>query len=265
MNGRFVTRGTLLALIVVLLMVPAALVLRGADWFSPPIEVPPPPVIAAPRGPLPVGAVGLVEQVQYGSGAYASVGRGFILRLSDGRLIGVTTAHSVSFGAQPPLKRVALVEPAQSVPILTADRLHGEPGTARSGGDMTVDYVLLVVPPDAAIDPALIVQPDLRSLPQPGERVTLYTRLSGQPRTFEGSIISAEAHAVWAVMDDDFEPGGLSGSPFISQHTGGVVGMLIAATRRGGRLLLGLHPIGSLVQRAEAAEVFPKIEAYRRR
>ena len=261
MNGRFVARGTLLGLIVVLLMVPAALVLRGADWFSPPIEVPLPPVIDAPRGPLPSGAAGLIEQAQYGTAAYIGVGRGFILR---GRLIGVTTAHSVSFGAQPPLRWVALVEAGRSAPVLEADRLHGGPGTARSGEDMAVDYVLLVVPPDLNIDPGLIVQPDPRGLPQPGERVRVYTAVSGQPRTFEGAISSVEARAIWAVMDDDFDPGGLSGSPVISRHTGRVVGMLIAATRRGGRLLLGLHPIGSLVQLAEAARDFPLIETYRR-
>ena len=65
-------------------------------------------------------------------------------------------------------------------------------------------------------------------------------------------------------MDDSFEPSGLSGSPFISQHTGKVIGMAIATTTRGGKVLLGLHPIGSLVEKAEAAQTFPKIVDYRR-
>lgn len=264
MNGRFVVRGTALALLVALPIVAAALVLRGTDWFSAPIEIPPPPVIAAPRGAPPAGPVGLIEQAQYGGGPYHGVGHGFVLRLADGGLVGITTAHSLSFDAQPPLRRVALMAAGMAVPAWEADRLHGEPGTARSGEDMTVDYVLLAISPDAAIDPGLVVQPDPRGLPQPGERVTLYTSVGGQPRTFGGTIISAEAQAVWVAMDSDFDPSGMSGSPVISAHTGQVVGMVIATTRRGGIRLLGLHSIGSLVRLAEAAEDLPKIEAYRR-
>jgi hypothetical protein len=63
-------------------------------------------------------------------------------------------------------------------------------------------------------------------------------------------------------MDEDFEPSGLSGSPFISQHTGKVVGMVIA--KRAGKALLGLHPIGSLLEKAAAAQTFPNIADYRR-
>ena len=65
-------------------------------------------------------------------------------------------------------------------------------------------------------------------------------------------------------MDEEFEPSGLSGSPFVSQHTGQVIGMAIATTRRGGKVLLGLHPIGSLVEKAQQAQTFPKISDYRR-
>jgi len=264
MNGRFVVRGTALVLLVALPIVAAVLIWRGADWFSGPIEIPPPPAIDAPRGALPDGRVGLIEQAQYEGEAYHGVGHGFVLRLADGRLVGMTTAHSLSFDARPPLRRVALIEVGAARPALEADTLHGEPGTARSGEDMTVDYVLLAIPADAAIDPVLVVQPDPRGLPQPGERVTLYTSFGGQPRTLTGAVTSAEAQAVWVAMDDDFDPSGMSGSPVVSQHTGQAIGMVIATTRRGGMRLLGLHPIGSLVQRAEAAEDFPKIEAYRR-
>jgi hypothetical protein len=66
------------------------------------------------------------------------------------------------------------------------------------------------------------------------------------------------------LMDDLFEAGMMSGSPFVSQHTGQVVGMLIAGTPRRGRLFLGTHPIGSLVHLAETATEFPKLNVYRR-
>ena len=46
----------------------------------------------------------------------------------------------------------------------------------------------------------------------------------------------------------------MSGSPFVSEHTGQVVGMAIAAGTREGRLVIGMHPIRSLIEKAETAE-----------
>ena len=92
----------------------------------------------------------------------------------------------------------------------------------------------------------------------------MYTVLGNEPRVLTGTVQTAADQAVWVLMDDDFDPSGLSGSPFVSQYTGKVVGMAIATTRRGGKVLLGLHPIGSLVQRAESAKTFLKIADFRR-
>jgi hypothetical protein len=54
-------------------------------------------------------------------------------------------------------------------------------------------------------------------------------------------------------MDERFDPSHMSGSPLVSRHTGRAVGMAVAASPRRNGLLIGAHPIGSLVQRAEAA------------
>ena len=78
----------------------------------------------------------------------------------------------------------------------------------------------------------------------------LYSLINDQARRFHGAVLSVDPTAVWVVMDEAFDPSGLSGSPFISQHTGKVIGMAIATTKRGGKVLLGLHPIGSLVEKA---------------
>ncbi len=195
---------------------------------------------------------------------YHPVGRGFLFRLSDGQVAGVTTAHSISFSNQPPLTNIALARGEWSNPVIEFDTLRGNPGTARSGEDMSVDYVLLKVPIDQPLDATLILDPDPRGLPQPGERVTLYSLINDQARTFQGAVLSADPTAVWVVMDEAFDPSGLSGSPFVSQHTGKVIGMAIATTRHNGKVLLGLHPIGSLVAKAEAAQTSPKIADYRR-
>jgi hypothetical protein len=261
MNWRFVMRGGLLAISVVLLAIIAVFMFTEPGRRLLPPSVPPVPVIHAPRGTLPTGQVGLVEQALYAGGDYHPVGRGFIFQLPNNRLVGVTTAHSVSFGS---LLSIALARHESTDRVFEADTLQGEPGVPRSGEDMTVDYVLLKIPSSHSIDPALILQPDQRDLPQPGERVSLFTVQADQPRVFDGAVLSAEPQAVWVVMDEVFEPSGLSGSPFISQYTGKVIGMAIATTRRGDKVLLGVHPIASLVAKAQRAQVFSKIENYRR-
>lgn len=264
MNVRFLLRGSLLAVTAVLLALAAVLLFTepGRRLVFPPI-VPPAPLIDAPRGALPPLPGGLVEWSKYGSDVYHPVGRGFLFRLPTGDVVGVTTAHSLSFDA-PSLQNIALALGEWTKPVIEFDTLRGEPGTARSGEDMTVDYVLLHVPISASIDPALILEPDPRGLPQAGERVALYTLINDQPQRLDGAVLSVDPSAVWVVMDEMVDPSGLSGSPFISLHTGKVIGMAIATTRRGGKVLLGLHPVGSLVQKAQAAKTFLKIADYRR-
>ncbi len=267
MNVRFVLRGTLLAVVVVLLALTAVLLftVRGRQLLSslPPV-IPAVPTLSSPRGTLPAASVGLVEWTRYGAGDYRPVGRGFLLRLPGGQIAGVTTAHSLSFNSQPPLRNVALAQGEWSRPVIEFDVLRGEPGTARTGEDMTIDYVLLDAPLDRSIDPALILDPDPRGLPETGERVALYSLVDDQPRVFQGAVLSVDPGAAWVVMDEAFDPSGLSGSPFLSQHTGKVIGMAIATTKRGGKVLLGLHPIGSLVEKARTALTFPKIADYRK-
>ena len=266
MNVRFVVRGSLLALIAVLAVLAALLFFTepGRRLLSLPPQVPAAPVITAPRGPLPKSPGGLVEWTQYDSGVFHPVGRGFLFRLTGGPAVGITTAHSLSFEVQPPLRNIVLALGEQTDPVVQFDTLRGQPGEARTGEDMTVDYVLLNVPNEAVIDPSLILDPDPRGLPQAGERVVLYSTLNDQARRFDGAVLSVDPTAVWVVMDEVFDPSGLSGSPFISQYTGKVIGMAIATTRRGGKVLLGLHPIGSLVEKALNAQTFPKIADYRR-
>ena len=267
MNVRFVVRGSLLALIVVLAALAAVLLFteQGRRLLpTTPPEVPAAPVITAPRGPLPNSPGGLIEWTRYDGGSYNPAGHGFLFRLANGQVVGVTTAHSLSFEVQPPLRHIALALHEQTQPVIQFDTLRGTPGVARSGEDMSVDYVLLSARIEVAIDPALILEPDPRGVPQAGERVVLYSTLNDQARRFDGAVLSVDPTAVWVVMDEVFDPGGLSGSPFISQHTGQVIGMAIATTRRGGKVLLGLHPIGSLVEKALKAQTFPKIIDYRR-
>ena len=264
MNIKFVVRGLLLALPVAAIASAAFILLMiKAQIGPPPDPTPPPPTILVPRGELPAGPVGLQEWARYRGQADSLVGNGFLIGLSDGQIVGVTTAHSVSLGnPDRPLEQIALSVAGQTDFVAEFDTLWGRPGQPRTGGDMTVDYVLLQA--DQPIDSGFVLTPDPRGAPQPGERVSLFSGLGdghGGQRILEGTVQSVSGTAVWVLMDDLFNPGLMSGSPFVSQHTGQVVGMAIAVNLRGSRLLLGAHPIGSIVQLAESAADFPKISA----
>jgi hypothetical protein len=267
LNIKFVVRGLLLALpMAVIASLAFILVIMPARIGGPLDPTPPPPTILAPRGTLPTGPVGLQGWVRYGGQADRQVVHGFLIRLSDGEIVGVTPAHGFSFdNPDHPLEQIALGVAGRTDFMAEFDTLRGQPGQPRTGGDMTVDYVLLQA--DQPIDPNFVLTPDPRGAPQPGERVSLFSCSGdgrGSQRVLEGTVQSVSDTAVWVLMDELFNPDGMSGSPFVSQHTGQVVGMAIAVTPRGHRLLLGVHPIGSIVQLAESATEFPKISDYRR-
>ena len=264
MNIKFVVRGLLLALPVAVIATVVLTQVMMPAWIGGALDpTPPPPTTLAPRGELPAGAVGLQGWARYRGQADRPTVHGFLIRLSDGEIVGVTTAHGFLLGdPDHPLERIALGVARQTHFVIEFDTLRGWPGQPRTGADMTVDYMLLQA--DQPIDSRFVLTPDPRGVPQPGERVSLFSGSGDSPggqRILEGTVQSVSDTAVWVLMDKFFNPGGMSGSPFVSQHTGQVVGMAIAISPQGGRLLLGVHPIGSIVQLAESATEFPKISA----
>jgi hypothetical protein len=259
-NIRFVVRGLLLA-------VPLA-VLISAGWifFQTPLgrpldPTPPAPTIIAPVGEMPAGPVGLQEWAQYWGEDYAPVGSGFLFSLAEGGIVGATAAHSVRVGSPDhPLQRIALGVAGRAGFVAEFDTLRGQPGRSLTPDNLAVDYLLLEG--NVPIEPGSVLVPDPRGAPQPGERVALYSGLGdgrGGSSILEGTVQSVDDNAIWVLMDDRFNPGQMSGSPFVSQHTGQVVGMAVAASVRRTRLLIGAHPIGSLVGLAESATEFPKM------
>jgi hypothetical protein len=145
------------------------------------------------------------------------------------------------------------------------DTLWGPPGRPRTGADLTVDYLLLRV--DQLVESGLLLRPDPRGAPQPGERVSLYGGLGSAgdaPDILEGTVQAVDDGGVWVLMDRWFNPYGLSGAPLLSQHTGQVVGMAVAASQGRTRIYVGVHPIGSIVRLAEAAGGGIRLDDYRR-
>ena len=264
-NKKFLIRGSLLALAIV--AVGLAVAITGLKYLfsGPPSGTPPPPpTILAPRGALPEISVGLGEYAKYSGQDYVLAGSGFLIRTRVGDIVAVTTAHSLSLGIPDRLlEQIAFGLEDEFVTEM--DTLYGNPGKPRFGPDMSVDYVLLQVADD--VDPGLILLPDARGGPQPGERVTLFSGIieaqSGL-RSFSGSVLAVDKYGAWVLMDDSFQPGLMSGSPILSMHTGKVVGMAISAVQNESGLMIGMHLIGSLVDKAEGATNFPELVNYRR-
>ncbi|MGD8463814.1 MAG: serine protease [Anaerolineae bacterium] len=260
MNVRFVIRGFLLALPVALIVLAAGVYLQS-PLSRAPEPTPPPPIIDAARGPIPAGPVALREYARYRGGTYQPVGSGFFLSLESGEVVAVTPAHSVSLDQrQNPLESIALGVDGQAYPFYEFDTLWGAPGGSLTPTNLALDYLLLRV--DGSIESRFLLRPDPRGGPQLGERVLVYSGVAGrggEPRVLPGTVQSATATAVWVLMDDLFNPSQMSGSPLISQHTGRVVGMVLALSPRRTRFLIGAHPIGSLVQLAETASEFPRL------
>lgn len=178
------------------------------------------------------------------------MGCGFLLGLEDGQIIGVTTAHSLGLpDPARPLERIAFGIAGAPGFVIEFGVVLAR-GVPRTGGDLSVDFVLLAVPEGAAVDPALVLGPDPRGAPQTGERVSMFSGMGdgdGGVRSFEGTIYSVNQSAAWVLMDEIFDPGGMSGSPVLSRHTGRVVGMAIAVAPRGGRVMIGLNPVAAIV------------------
>ncbi len=241
-------RGGLLALAFLgLLAAGAVLWLRLAFPPVPYAPPPPPPAIELPRGEIPAGPVGMQLWIRYRGEVEHMAGSAFLLVLPDGRVVGATAAHNLQLAdAERPLETAELrIANGNTAERMQLSGLHGEPGQPRRFGlNLSKDHALLR--PGSGAAQNLILEPDPRGGAQPGERILLIGGIDGERHA--GSVFQADARGIWCLMDGEFEPGLLSGSPVVSQHTGTVVGMAVAAGWREGRLVIGLHPIGALVE-----------------
>jgi hypothetical protein len=176
---------------------------------------------------------------------------GFLLQV-DEQLYAVTAAHSlIDFRGQGMPTMIPIVSPGESGLSLQVETEGGDWGRPRSGRDLRVDYALFVV--DQTIDPEWILQPDSRGKAEIGERVWLNSGVGDGSDVYAGTVYSAKDRGVWAVMDKQFGPWMMSGSPFISAETDQVVGMAVVMGQQDGLLVIGMHPIGSLVKKIKDA------------
>ena len=267
LNWGFVLRGGALAM-AALGMVAAVLTFLIGRAFPPlPYAQPPsPPTIQAPRGEIPASAAGLQLWVRPKGEGERLAGSAFLLLLPDGQIVGLTAAHNLAWGDSAHLLefvtlRIAIAGEARggrggeagggigagdvgSGAGIRIAGLHGAPGRPRRFGlDLSPDHALLALEGEPA-ESAL--EPDPRGGAQAGERILLLSGVDGGRH--EGVVFRSEPQGIWCLMQAGFDPARMSGSPAFSLHTGKVIGMAVAAGWREGRLVLGLVPIGALVE-----------------
>lgn len=176
---------------------------------------------------------------------------GFLLQVDEG-VYAVTAVHSLmDFWGRGMPAVIPVMVPGDPVPLLLIETQGGDWGRPRWGRDLRVDYALFLL--EQEVDPVWVLQPDQRGRAELGEGVWLHGGAGNGADVPGGIVYSVFAHAVWVVMDQQFSPWGMSGSPFISAETGAVVGMAIVTGQQDGHLVIGMHPIGSLVEKIEAA------------
>jgi hypothetical protein len=243
MSGKTIAR-TLIAVLSGIALGGAIVLAIGPRLFAPWLgPLPPPPEIAADRDEMPAGVVAFEERADG-----ALVGSGFFLALPDDGAIGVTTAHSLGEGN---FISITFTIAGRDESVATFARRAATIGQPRTGADMTIDYVLLR--PESPPDPAMVLRPDPRGAPQPGERVSLYSGLGdgrGGQAIFQGTVESVDENGAWIRMDEVFNPSLMSGSPVIGRHTGRVVGMVIVMNWVPGLLRLGINPVGAILDAA---------------
>jgi hypothetical protein len=209
-----------------------------------PGPTPLPPRISAPRGEHPGG-----YRVFQGTYPGSRFGCTFLLAFHDGRHVGVGAAH-----ATPAVPEGTAVELWAS----NQERVAGlrgilGRGSTFNGDDFTTDYVLWTVA--EPIDARFVLAPDPRGNGEAGERALLLSTAgdgAGGSKTWPGVVMESRPEATWVQLDDSFHPGGLSGCPVVSAHTGRVIGMAVAGENKP-PTIIGLHPVGSLVEKARAA------------
>ncbi|MCA1789082.1 MAG: hypothetical protein LC667_04250 [Thioalkalivibrio sp.] len=174
-----------------------------------------------------------------------------LLQLPDGEVIGVTTAHSLPGRTFRPLE---FTPPGQPQPAASFSEQLIPPEVQR--GSMTEDSALLKF--DGIPDSSMVLYPDPRAHPEPGERLDLYSGLgdgSGGRRVHQGTVETVNFDSVWVRMDEPFDPRLMSGSPILGQHTGKVVGVATSMLVAPGPLRIGMNPIRAAIHAAGARRV----------
>lgn len=190
-------------------------------------------------------------------------GTGFLVKASNGKVIGVTSAHFINFDGQL-LKKAAWLDIQSKKPIARFSKSFGLPGDGGSTSvlktDLRSDFLLLLA--DAEVPENLILQLDDRDLPAVGERVFLPNKDAKQANGFQivaGQVKETHPEYIVVELDAPLKMQSQSGSPILSQVNGKVIGTL---SRNLGKetTTLYLTPSSAIVDAMKKANQFPELE-----
>jgi hypothetical protein len=215
--------------------------LPGVANVPAPGPLPPAAEIGVPRGDLPDGIL-----AYWGTSPAGQVGCSSLLQLPDGQFAGIGAAHATPLLL--PTIGADLLTPDQSVAAhLSGQADRGHLFIARH---LSQDYVIWTV--KEILPGGHALRADERGAAQPGETVVLLSPVadeSGNSKQWTGVVFEAGPEATWVRMEAAFDPRGYSGCPVASLYTGQLVGMAVAGQNLH-PTVIGLHPVGSLLEKA---------------
>lgn len=217
---------------------------------------------AQPRFPGPEKMVVYQPVFFWEDGKQSAQGTGFFAKAPNGKLVAVSSAHFLKRNG-PPLLGAVWLNNATGKGIAKASTSWGSvgrAGTMQPEMDLRSDYLLL--PIDDAVKPEEVLEFDLRSLPNEGERVWLPNKDESAEKghhNVAGTVTEATENYIVVELDVPIKLQSQSGSPFISQDTGKVIGTLSTANPNVKPLKIYLTPAEAILRQLAKQDSFPKL------
>ncbi len=212
--------------------------------------------IAAPRGQL------LYQPIfHWSDGDESAQGTGFFAKAPNGKIAAVTSAHFID-----PERPALLSAEWQTIDgekiVAKLSTSWGPPG--KLGGselDQRSDYLLFPVEPEVMVPQVLEFDPRPRC--EDGELVWFVDKdgseSAADQRVLTGRVKLESPLAIILTLDDPIKLQSQSGSPFISQKTGKVIGLLCSGGHDGDELLLIAAPVGRMLKQLQDDSSFPEL------
>lgn len=216
---------------------------------------------AAPMMPAPRGQLLYQPNFYWSDGEETAQGTGFFVKAPSGKLAAVTSAHFIDPDGPALVKAQWQTIDGEKL-VATLSKSWGPPGKlGRSKFDQRRDYLLFPVTEEIQVPTVLELDP--RPRVQDGELVWFVDKdgstSAADQRVVSGSVTLESPLALVIELDEEIKLQSQSGSPFISQETGKVIGILSSAGQDGDRLKLIAAPVKKMVEQLQDESAFPEL------
>jgi len=187
-------------------------------------EKEPPPEPA--QVPPPVGRLIFQPAFLRSDGEVTQQGTGFLARKLSGEVVGVTSAHFLDFDG-PALEQAIWLDVVTQKPVARFEQSFGRPGYLPQLEPMDLRSDYLIVFSDSQTIDQPVLELDLRLKPEERERVWFPDKHDNAADGYllvEGTVMRSGEQYCAVRLDRQITPQSQSGSPFISQKTGKVIG-----------------------------------------